>query len=149
MFDLLDSNPEFFYLLWLGTLAFTLIVFFIGGRNAEKKFRDLKQQTIRFRERGASGRSHRSLATKLGGASRALDVIVTDRELWIKGIWPAFTFIAARFDLSHRVPLERVGSTRQDGRSVFVTVRDELDGESVLELQLKKPDEFLLATGSR
>lgn len=145
MIEFFDSNPQVFYGLWFGTLVFVLVVFFIGGRKAEQKFEGLEGQTVRFRERGASGRSHKSLATKFGGASRVLDVIVTDRELWIKGIWPAFTFIGTRFDLTHRVPLETVGSARVDRRRVLFSIRGPLGTESTIELQVRDPNGFIRA----
>ena len=147
MIEFFESNPEMYSALSFAAVIFTLAVMFVGGRKAEEKFRDLKQQNIRFRQRGASGRSHKSLKTKLASASMALDVIVTDRELWIKGILPMFTFIMSKFDLVHKVPLERVGSARVEGKSVFLTIRDELGSESVLELELRKPYEFFLEIG--
>jgi hypothetical protein len=146
--DYLESNPDIFLALWFGTLFVILAVFFLGGRKAEERFQDLDQQTIRFRERGASGRSHKSLVTKLAGANRVLDVIVTGSELWIKGIWPAFTYIGTKYDLSHRVPLDRVGPARIDGSSVFLKLRDEFGVESDIELRLRNPNDFISAIGA-
>ena len=144
----LESNPDIFFALWVGALLVTLAFFFLGGRKAEERFQGLDQQTIRFRERGASGRSHKSLVTKLAGANKVLDVIVTGSELWIKGIWPAFTYIGTKYDLSHRVPLDRVGPARIDGSSVFLKLRDEFGAESDIELRLRNPNEFISAIGA-
>ncbi len=147
LFDYFNSNPDTFFVLWVGTLIVVLGAFFLGGRKAEARFRNLDQQTIRFRERGASGRSHKSWVTKIAGANRVLDVIVTGSELWIKGIWPAFTYIGSKYDLSHRVPLDRVGPARIDGASVFLKLRDESGTESDIELRLRNPNEFVNAVG--
>ena len=108
MLNYLEENPEIFFRAFLLVLLCSVVLFFFGGRKAEASFRANSDQEIVFREKGAAGHSKKSLFTRLGGASKVLDVAVTDRELWIKGIWPIFTYIGTKYDLTHRIPLEDV-----------------------------------------
>src|SRR5688500_11969823 len=91
--DYFEQRPELFAGVVAAIFTVNIVTFYVGGRRAEQRFRDQRHQPIRFRERGASGYSNRSLITRLGGARRALDVIVTDTDVWLKGIWPPFSFI--------------------------------------------------------
>jgi hypothetical protein len=88
MLGFLENNPSVFGALFLLVSAYAGINFLIGGKRAESRFPPIDKQRVMFREKWASGRSTASLSTKLGGASRALDVVVTETELWIKGVFP-------------------------------------------------------------
>jgi hypothetical protein len=126
-------------------LCLNIAVFHFGGRKAEAPFRVQPNETVRFRERGASGRSKRSIRT---GASRVLEVVVTDRELWIKGIWPVFTLIGTKSDLTHKVPLSKVRRTAANGRIVGVWFADGSGRECHVELKLKDTKGFVSAIGA-
>jgi hypothetical protein len=140
--EYLEANPAYFGLAFLGVLVVNLVTFSIAGRRADARFRDQGHQRIIFRERFASGRSNRSLLTKLGGASRALDVVVTDAELWIKGIWSPFTYIGTRYDLTHRVPLSDVRKVHLTNNGAELWFRNEEGSESHVELRLKHVEAF-------
>jgi hypothetical protein len=143
MLDFIESNLDAFYILWFLIAGYVTIGFYVGGRRASARFHDLQNQTIKFREKYASGHSNKSLATKLSGANRVLDVIVTTQELWIKGIWPMFTFIGSKYDMTHRVPLSGVKNVRAEGKSVFFEITNESGSESPIELRLRDPNEFV------
>ena len=143
MLDFIESNRDAFYLLWLLIASYLIIRFYHGGREASSKFDDLQDQTIKFREKYASGHSSKSLVTRLGGATRVLDVIVTTQELWIKGMWPMFTFIGSKYDLTHRVPLSSVRNVRAEGERVFFDIANESGLESPIELRLRDPNGFV------
>ena len=128
-------------------LAFVLnvVVFYVAGRKAEVRFRNLPSQPIRFRERGASGHSTNSILTKMGGANGVLEVVVTDDEVWLKGIWPMFSYIGSRFDMTHRVPKSSVRACNVFNRKVELRFLNEKGEESHVVLELKSPAAFKAA----
>lgn len=146
--EYLENNPEIFFSIFLAITAYMFIVFYLGGRKAEVPFKGITDQRIIFRERGASGHSKKSILTKLGGASRALDVIVTSQELCIKGIWPMFTFIGSKYDLAHRVPLSNIERVESNGQKVEIQFRNSEGEETLVELSLKSPNDFINAIGT-
>ena len=143
--EYLGANPGVLAMLFIATFALNLAFFYFGGRKAEAQFRGEPAGTVRFRERFASGHSKRSILTRLGGASRVLDVVVTDRELWIKGIWPVFTYIGTKYDLTHKVPLTSLRRVAAKGGDVDVVFVDKSGRECHVELQLKDPAGFVAA----
>jgi hypothetical protein len=88
--DYIQGHPDVFGGGVALIFVFNLVTFYVGGRRAERRFSTPERPQIRFRERGASGYSNKSLFTRLGGANRVLEVVVTDVDVWIKGIWPPF-----------------------------------------------------------
>ena len=143
--DYLDAHPVAFVALVAAAFAINAVTLYVGGRRAERRFRDQGQQPIRFRERGASGYSNRSLLTKLGGARRALDVVVTDDEVWVKGIWPPFSFVGTRFDLTHRIRRSLVRSVESRGDTVDLRFLSEEGADSHIVLILKNARAFVAA----
>lgn len=144
MLDWLQDPGVFAALFGLVALV-NILVFHFGGKGAEAPFRFQPGDTVRFRERGASGHSKRSLITKAGGASRVLEIVVTNRELWIKGIWPMFTFIGTKYDLTHKVSLSRIRRVAASGATVQIWFADASGRECHIELQLKDQKNFLSA----
>jgi len=106
----------------------------------------------KFRQSNASGRSHRSWFTKLGGANGCLVVQVTDTELDIHPLPPFnWMFLPEICGLEYRIPLTDVRSAvlrkRLFGRSVDVELRT-ADGDDVtVSLNLAHPHDFLAALG--
>jgi hypothetical protein len=144
MFDWLQTPGAFAAFFGL-VLLLNIVVFHFGGRKAEAPFRAQPGDKVRFRERGASGHSKRSIITKMGGASRVLEVVVTNRELWIKGIWPMFTFIGTKYDLTHKVPLSQIRRVAARGAAAEVWFADASGRECHVELQLKDTKSFASA----
>ena len=144
MIEYLDANPHVFFLVFFAILIFNAIGFYVGGRKAERMFAGLQLDTAKFREKGASGYSEKSIITKMGGASRVLDIIVTESELCVKGIFSAFTYIGTKYDLSHRVPLEKITSASKHDGDVKVSFISR-EGKHSIVLRLADPDGFLSA----
>ncbi|MDH5178170.1 MAG: hypothetical protein OEZ39_02030 [Gammaproteobacteria bacterium] len=97
---------------------------------------------ILFEEIGASGRSHKSLLTRLGVAKNVLQVTLTDKELWITAPFP-FLWIAYYYDGVHRIPIHAVKEATKNHKRVFVKFQRKDGGPGQFELRLKRPDEFL------
>ena len=148
MLDFLETNPQLFLVAFIGVAVIVVLLFVIGGSKAESRFGSLKDQSIVFRERGASGYSTKSLIAQFGGATGVLDVVVTREELWIKGIWPAFTYIGTKYDLAHKVPLTNVKEAKLSGPEVSVTFTNESGIKTNVQLRLKDPGAFLRAVAA-
>jgi len=147
-FDYIESHPEVFAGVFALIFVFNVLIFYVGGRKAERRFEGHGREQIRFRERGASGYSNRSLLTKLGGANGVLDVVVTDADLWIKGVWPLFSYVGAKFDLTHRVPRSQIRSVQARDNAIELRFTNEAGTESHVVLKLKEPQTFMAAMGA-
>ena len=77
-----------------------------------------------------------------------MDIVVTETELWIKGIWPMFSFIGTKFDLTHRVPLSSIKRMEARGSRVEIWFDNERRSESHIELQLKDVPGFVSKIGT-
>src|SRR3954462_10588090 len=87
--------PRWFLGVWLAVAAWVVVVFVFSAvsrvRQGKPVFRP-RLAAVRFAEGWRSGRSHRSLLTRLGGARNCLWVAVTADEL---RIGPHFQFSLA------------------------------------------------------
>jgi hypothetical protein len=145
--DCMERHPEVFAAAFAVIFVFNAVTFYIGGRKAERRFEGPGREPIRFRERGASGYSNKSLITRLGGASGVLDVVVTDADLWIKGIWPPFSYIGTKFDLTHRIPRSQIQILQTRDNVIELCFTNEAGDESHVVLRLKAPQKFIAAIG--
>ena len=111
-------------------------------------FAQLSPDRIRFHETGASGCSHKTTFTRFGGASRCLQVTVTDDEVWIRTGFP-FNVCASQVDLEHRISRASVLSVQpsNSGRSLLLDYRDQQGQTRRLSLVLQKADDFLRVLG--
>lgn len=101
-----------------------------------------------FRVTMASGRSLRNIATRFGGGSNALEIIVTDGELWIRIGYPFnILFSGAEYDLCHRIPLDRIHTVKPRGtllgRGVQIEFPDEAGEEHRIQIEMRRLDRFL------
>jgi len=102
-----------------GVLAVVILtVFYILGRRALKQFPKLEPGEILYSEGGASGYSTQSFATRYGGASKTLIILITKDELWIK-TYILFAGIAEYCDMLHKIPLSGILEIRQEQRTFF------------------------------
>jgi hypothetical protein len=136
-----------FLLLWAAAVAWCVggMAFMLWRRRVRgPHFPDRDQVNILFEERWTSGRSFKSLFTRLGGANNCLRVTVTDDELWIAPHFP-FSAFAGKFDLDHRISRDAITRIEQNGRRI--TIEFALDAGEVrrVELRLRSPDGFRTA----
>ena len=143
--EYLQTHPEVFAGVFGLFAVINLVSFHLGGRRVEEMFRGQGHQPIRFRERGASGYSNKSALTRLGAARGALEVIVTDAEVWIKGILPAFSHIGTRFDMTHRIRRSQIRSVQARGDAVDLRFTNDAGHESHVVLRLKDAKGFVAA----
>ena len=101
-----------------------------------------------FVERFASGSSHRSLMTRMGGASNCLTVVVTHSNLAINPCFP-FSVFAGTFDLEHLIPLENLSTPRMRDRIIELEFTGTDGPVGKLSLVLRDPSGFLRAIGKQ
>lgn len=97
-----------------------------------------------FCERFASGSSHKTWLTRLGGASNCLTVIVTRSQLAIKMFFP-FSAFASRCDLEHLIPISDITSLTPKGRITELEFRRSDGTRRTLSLRLRKTNGFMRA----
>ncbi|HEY8573475.1 hypothetical protein [Phenylobacterium sp.] len=105
-----------------------------------------------YLEKNASGASHRSPLTRLGGASNILMVAVTPAELIVRPKFPFnLMFLPEIWGLEHAVPRHAVqraeAKSTWRGRVVLLEIRGKRRDET-MELKLRDPDAFLKALRS-
>ena len=97
-----------------------------------------------FVEKLASGSSHKSWMTRLGGASNCLTVIVTRSQLAVTTFFP-FTALAGIYDIEHVVPISDITALTPKGKAIEVEFQT-IDGtRRKLSLRLRDPAGFLRA----
>ena len=113
------TAPTIFFIIWLVTAAYIIRTLYIRGKKALSIFPDINTVKINYRDRTASGYSTKNWTTKIGGARNSLDIIVTDKELWLKSML-LFAGIGQRYDLVHRVSLDKVQVKKEDGNRLNI-----------------------------
>ena len=101
-----------------------------------------------FLERFASGFSHDTWYTRLGGASNCLVVAVSERRLIVRPWFPFnMLFLPEIYALEHEIPLAQVmdvSVTKWWGhRRVVVRCRDSENQERALSLFLRSPERLM------
>ena len=109
-----------------------------------------KAEDALYAEKWASGNSHRTWYTKLGGARNALSVAITPSHLVVRPLFPFnLMFLPEVYGLEATVPLDRVRAVepgRQFGRDVVDVEFEGASGEvERYTLGLRRQDEFLTA----
>jgi hypothetical protein len=103
----------------IGFAIIMLITFYDSGRKALAIFPDINTVKVIYRDKTASGYSTKSWKTKFGGASRAIDIIVTDKELWLSSFL-LLAGITKQHDLLHKIPLNKITSVKEkEGKIVL------------------------------
>ena len=100
-----------------------------------------------FLEKWTSGRSLRSLITKVGGARNCLLVAVTRDALFIQPHFPfTLLFLPEVYGLEVAVPRRAIrtvnAATDAFGKKVIVTFSNRAGALEQVELRLRAPDEF-------
>jgi len=140
-----NAWPALFAPLWLLLVIGASILL---RRRAGKPIFPRNPEDARFSERGCSGRSHRTLLTRIAGASRCLLVAVTDEQLIVCPSFPFnLMFLPECYDLEHVIPAAAIREVEdQHGlfrRSIIVSF-DDPDPRQIA-LRVHDPDALLAA----
>jgi hypothetical protein len=144
---------------WARLIPFLSVVAWLGASLGYRRMRGkplfyARLPGTKYRQTNASGRSHRSRITSLGGASRVLVVQVTADELDIH-LQPPFNwfFMPEIYGLEYRVPLSSVRSAElRKGlfrTAVDVVMTTQERGDEKVTLYLAHPEDFLNALGEQ
>lgn len=142
--------PDWLFLIPLVWIALVIAASVVYRKSKGKPvwYRDVENAL--FVEKRASGNSHRTWYSKLGGAQNALAVAVTPSHLVVRPLFPFnLMFLPEIYGLEATVPLDRVRTIepgRQFGREVVdVEFQDANGGVERYSLGLRRQDEFLNA----
>lgn len=153
MNDLIRFLEEHFLQIWFVFLAITLfniVSLWYKRKKRDSIFPNISQGQIIYKENFASGRSYKSLKTKLGNAQNCLSITVTRNELWIAPFFP-FSLFAQMYDLEHRIKKEwirEVKETKAFGKRGFIiTHLDDKGKKHTFELWPWHSNKFSEALG--
>ena len=133
---------EIFLLVGICVSGLILKTFYDRGKKALSIFPDINSVTIRYRDKTALGYSTKTWTTKIGGASRALDIVVTDEELWIRSFL-LLAGITQQHDLVHRIPLHKIMGIKQEGSSIVLDFKNDKDEKKQVVINTRDREGFL------
>src|SRR5688572_15243352 len=113
------TGQTIFLALWVIVTVYVLWGLYMRGKRALSIFPDISTVKVHYRDKKASGHSTKNWKTKVGGARNSMDIVVTDKELWIKSML-LFAGILQQHDLLHRVPLDRITGTQENGKEIVL-----------------------------
>lgn len=125
-----------------------MTIIILKGRQVLKIFPDVSSEKILFKEKRASGFSRKSFITRLGGANRVLEVIITSEELWIRSPL-LFAGVGDHSDLIHNIPLNNILKIERINNKVIISFKTAGNLVATLELNLKKAIEFVEIISAR
>jgi hypothetical protein len=129
----------------LVSIAFLVVMlktYYDTGKKALSIFPDIATVKVVYRDKGATGYSTRSWKTKMGGASRAIDIIVTEGELWLSAM-VFFAGITKQHDLVHKIPFKRITSAKLDKGQIMLSFRDDRGGHHQVILRTRDERAFM------
>ena len=133
---------RFLFMMMFGFTAI-FVAFKIKNHNRDNLRRG--RGTLLFSQEGASGRSHKSLITKLGGANRILIVEVDSEGLHTSFIYP-FSLLSGmmkQYDLEHSIPFASLTTVEIKkglmGPSVMIEFSNSRGEACTLELKVSEP----------
>lgn len=136
-----------FFALCFGWVAAVALVSVLYRRSKGKAiFADVPDKTL-FIEKWTSGRSLRSLVTKLGGAHNCLLVVVTQDALVVRPHFPfTLLFLPEVFGLDCMIPRSAIRRVQMQCGLIRKSVAVEFEATpgqaESLELSLRAPEEF-------
>jgi hypothetical protein len=117
-----------------------------AGKKALSIFPDIKSVHVVYRDATATGYSKQSWKTKFAGASRAIDIVVTEQELWLKSI-VLFANVTKQHGLLHRVQLRKVLRAKPDGDYITIDFKNERGEAKQVVIRTRNNTEFIKAIG--
>jgi hypothetical protein len=133
-------------LISLGLLFVMVRTFYDSGKKALGIFPDIRTVNIKYRDKTATGYSTQSWKTKAGGASRVIDIVVTDHELWLRSFL-LFAGITKQHDLLHKIQLTKITRTQRNRDEITVDFKNEKGEKKQVVLRTRNGDEFLKSIG--
>jgi hypothetical protein len=140
-------NIEALVVLTVLTILFVILkTFYDNGKKALLIFPDIKSVAVKYRDKTATGYSTQSWKTKVGGASRAIDIVITDHELWLKSFL-LFAGITKQHDLLHKIELSKITRVREEGDLITLDFRNNKGEKKQVVIRTRDKREFLKSIG--
>lgn len=137
-FDFLES---YFMIIWLIGVCAIFAIFFFGGKKAMRLFESVDKSDVVYYKTGFSGKSDKSIITKMGGGSKVIHVQLTSNEFILRTTF--FVAHAAKMaDLLHRVPYSKINNIQLEGRKLKVSFYVESGKTRTIELVSKSNQEL-------
>ncbi|MBA4056113.1 MAG: hypothetical protein C0490_15470 [Marivirga sp.] len=133
-------------LLFIAIVIVMLKTFYDSGKKALSIFPDIKTVQVKYRDKTALGYSTKSWKTKVGGASRAVEIVVTDKELWLRSFL-LFAGITKQHDLLHRIPLSKIIKIKEANGQITLDFKSDKGESKQVVLNTKDKNEFLRSLG--
>lgn len=132
-----------FIIIWAIGIVSILTLFYIRGKKALSKFPDIKSVKIVYRDKAASAYAIQSGIKKPRKANKVLDIVVTNKELWVKSRL-VFAGVAKQYDLIHKVPLKSISNTELDAGKITIEFKSDTETKQLV-LITAQPKELLNA----
>jgi len=141
----MESNFEYMFVFCLAWVIGGYFIIYLFYRKKGPQFPEIPQEKIVFSENSASGASHKTLFSRLGGANRILQIRLGDGHLKIKVPMPfALVDFVSGSRLQKYIPVQNIRSTTAKGRKgVLLEFIDTNGSLEKIELILKKRDAFI------
>lgn len=123
-----------------------LKTFYDSGKRALSIFPDIKTVQVKYHDKTALGYSTKSWKTKVGGASRAVEIVVTDKELWLRSFL-LFAGITKQHDLVHRVPLDKIIRVKENKEQITLDFKSDKGESKQVVLNTRDKMKFLSSLG--
>jgi hypothetical protein len=153
MLQLLDAfiSSWYFKIFAFSWFAIWILGSVVYRRWNDKYFLRPKFPNPLFEETRASGRSLRSVITRIGGANRCLWIVVADNMLHIGPHFPFnLMFLPEFYGLEYHIPAEKIIAVEKIDRllrrpKVRTDFQRDLIGDEAFELDCKRPVELVAA----
>lgn len=131
-------------IIWALAATLIVIILYVRGKKALAIFPDIDSVHVVYQDTSASGFSTTSWFARLGGAGSVLDVVVTDKELWLS-TKILFAGAGQQSDLVHRIPLTNIKRVAVDGKKIGVDFTSMTGEDKQFVLITQRQNEFLAA----
>ncbi len=131
-----------FLLVWLGFVVFIIFTFYKKGQKALSIFPDISSQSVKFHDKKATGNSTEVIRRKAGSARTSIEIIVTDKELWIKSSVMT-AFIASQRDILHKILIKNIFKISRDNKKILIDFKIDNGDKKQIILSMKNSEDFL------
>jgi hypothetical protein len=135
-----------FLIAFVAIVIVMLKTFYDSGKKALSMFPDVNSVKVAYRDRTASGYSTKSWKTKIGGASRSVDIIVTDKELWLRSFL-LLAGITKQHDLIHKIQLNKIIRVKESNGQITLYFKNDQGESKQVVLNTRDKTEFLQSIG--
>ena len=130
-------------LIWVAISIPLWIFIYNKGKKALSIFPEISPNDILYHDSFASGYS-KSWPIRIGSPSNALEIVVTEKELWLKTM-VLFASIQKFYDIIHKISLDKIHKVETKGRLITLSFTTETGENKQVVIKTKKPDDFLNA----